>query len=299
MRPVICIYHKDCVDGTTAAAVVLRRFPHAKCFPLSHGHTDRDLDDILNVTPRDARVYVVDSALAVEAFLARGNEVSVIDHHVSEHERVEALLPLYKTLDYTFDTTRSGSSLTWITLFRGEPIPQLIAYVEDSDLWNQALGENTKHVVHYLSIRNNDPHAVNALMDSPIEDIIAHGRTISEYTDATIARLITIPPLTLHIGQHHVPAFNITDHQSAAGNILAERFDRTVALFTIKGDQVKFSFRCLDHHTPSSLDLAAALGGGGHRNASGANMSLPAFLAQITSHDTETSFHMSEEVYTQ
>jgi hypothetical protein len=34
MEHVVCIYHKNCIDGTTAAAVVLKRFPSADVVPL-------------------------------------------------------------------------------------------------------------------------------------------------------------------------------------------------------------------------------------------------------------------------
>lgn len=107
------------------------------------------------------------------------------------------------------------------------------------------------------------------------------GKIISEYTDKAVADLVRIPPISLKIGEHTVLAFNITDHESACGNILSEKHGQAVALFTIKGDEVKFGFRSKDGQTPSAYDLAALLGGGGHRNASGAQLLLADFLNQI------------------
>ena len=49
MQKVVVIYHKDCIDGTTAAAVVLRRFPEAKLFPLSHDPSVDDLEKVLAI----------------------------------------------------------------------------------------------------------------------------------------------------------------------------------------------------------------------------------------------------------
>jgi uncharacterized protein len=70
-------------------------------------------------------------------------------------------------------------------------------------------------------------------------------------------------------------------YESQAGNQLAENQGMTVALFTIKGDNVKFSFRGMDGHSPSALELARALKGGGHKNAAGAEISLHEFIGLI------------------
>lgn len=296
MDPITCIYHKDCVDGTTAAAVVLRKFPHAQCFPLSHQYASEEFAYVAECTDPSAQIFVVDATLGVKEFLARGHRVTVIDHHMSEQSRMLEMLPNEPRLKYVFSMEQSGASLTWATLFPNEPLPQLIAHVEDSDLWRHALGENTKHIAHYLSTYRNKPEYVATLLDGEVTAIIEKGKIISEYANTTIAQLTRIPSVFLRIGQHTVPTFNITDHQSACGNILATKHDCAVALFTILGDSVKFSFRCLPHHTPSSLDLALILGGGGHRNASGAAIPLAEFLARVTSTKTPPTRSLTERI---
>lgn len=278
---ITCIYHKDCVDGTTAAAVVLKKYPHAKLFPLAHGYTSDDIAPVLSATPIDAHIYIVDSVLGIEEFLARGHSITVIDHHISAHADMSKLAGENAQITYIFDNARSGASLAWTYLFPSDPLPELITYVEDSDLWKQQFGTVTKDVAHYLSMCRNDPAKILALMDGDIAIVKEHGAIISAYTDRTIEKLVTTPPITIRIGMHGALAFNITDHESACGNILATRYDQAVTLFTIKGDEVKLSFRSLEHHAPSALDLALSVGGGGHKNAAGGRMMLVDFMEAI------------------
>ena len=280
-RHVACLYHKDCVDGTTAAAVVLRKFPNAQVIAVSHRESEEDITEHVRTIPSDAIVYIVDSLIGINQCLAYGYQVVVIDHHVGERERMRALVDAEESLTYIFDNDKSGSSLAWSYFFPDEPLPELITYVEDSDLWTQKYGNATKDVVHYLSIWRNNPVKVLNFLHGDIEVVKERGKIISEYTDATIARLVAIPPIHLRIDTHMVPAFNITDHESACGSILAEHLNATVALFTIKGDKVNLSFRGLPHHDPSSLTLATHLGGGGHKNSAGAEMPLAQFIQQI------------------
>ena len=85
----------------------------------------------------------------------------------------------------------------------------------------------------------------------------------------------------LKIGDFTVKAFNVGNFQSEIGNILAEKLGEAVALFNIKGYQVRFSFRSVEGQSPSALDLAKILGGGGHKNAAGASIPLEQFCKII------------------
>jgi oligoribonuclease NrnB/cAMP/cGMP phosphodiesterase (DHH superfamily) len=281
MQNITCIYHKNCVDGTTAAAVVLRRYPHAQLFPLSHGYTEEAIEEIFSKTPNDAHIYIVDATLGIEECVARGHTVTVIDHHVSAHTDMHARADIHESITYIFDNEKSGASLTWSYLFPHEPLPEIIRYVEDSDLWKQAFGDVTKDVNHYLSIWRNNPAQVLAFIQGDAAILKERGATISQYTDHTVAHLVETKPIILRIGTHAVLAFNITDHESACGHILSLRHNQAVALFTIKGDTVTFSFRSITPQTPSALDLALLADGGGNRNSAGGRIALTDFISRI------------------
>ncbi len=280
-KQIICIYHKDCVDGTTAAAVVLKKFQNAQAFPLAHNYTEDEIESILSLSSPDAHIYIVDCVLGLTECLTRGYQVTVIDHHISEHTRVSEIATRYQSLIYMFDTAKSGASLTWSYLYPEVPQPTLITYVEDNDLWTQKLGIETEHVTHYLSLYRNDPYQVVALFEIEINTLITQGTVLTTYAHTVISNLILLDPITVRIEEHEVLAYNITDYQSACGNVLSHQNGCAVALYTIIGSQVKCSFRSESAHEPSALSLAMSLGGGGHRNTSGATISLTDFMSRI------------------
>lgn len=278
---IICIYHKDCVDGTTAAAVVLRKFPHCRAFPLAHGYEKKDIDEILDVTSREAHVYIVDSVLGLEEFVARGNRVTVLDHHISVYEETKAFVAAHPDVFYRFDNAKSGASLTWSYLFPEEPIPELVQLVQDNDLWTHKFGEATQHVVNYLSLERNNPQRIRELFETDIALIKENGKRLTTYIHSEVERAVLTEPIMVIINGVEVPLFNITNHQSACGNILSTKLDVAVGMYTILGTEVRISFRSLDRHSPSALVLAESLGGGGHQNASGARMNLSVFINHI------------------
>lgn len=280
-KEIICIYHKDCIDGTTAAAVVLKKFPHARAFPLAHGYKSADIEAILESVAATAHIYIVDSVLGLEECTAHGNPVTVIDHHISEHGPTLQYVEEHDQVEYIFDNTKSGASLAWSVFFPQEPVPRLIELVEDMDLWLGKYGEETEHVNNYLSLWRNNPQKVSELCDQNIQTLITQGTPLTANVSVEAAKFILLKPLLLSLGNHTVRAYNITNHQSLCGNTLSSATAGVVALYTIDGDEVRLSFRSLDMQTPSALDIAEVLQGGGHRNASGARMKLQDFLSAI------------------
>ncbi len=277
MDDICCIYHKDCVDGTTAAAVLLRAFPHARTFPLSHAYTEKDFEEVRTHVSASTHVYIVDCILGLHECLALGCTVTVIDHHEQACGEIAQLEEQFPKLTRVCDPSHSGASLTWSTLFPDEDMPMLVRHVEDGDLWTHAFPE-TKHVTQYLSIFRNDPVAMGALFEKPLEEVVEKGQVISAYVDTEVENFLRIPPRLLRVGAHTIPAVNITTHESICGNILSERFDSAVILYTVRGNSVKCSIRSRAHQVPNALAVATLLGGGGHPCASGATISWEQFL---------------------
>jgi hypothetical protein len=128
----------------------------------------------------------------------------------------------------------------------------------------------------------NEPATMLGLIEAGPNGIRERGGIISEFTDKCIERFVALPPIRIRIGTWEVAAFNITEFQSACGNILTTKYDEAVGLYTIKGNRVRWSFRSLQHHQPSSLQIAEVLGGGGHQNSAGAEMPLSDFVRLIS-----------------
>jgi len=129
-RP-LCIYHKNCLDGRGAAAVVARKVPDCEFLPMQYG--------MARPTVLDREVYIVDFGLPVEEMRAIRAEASVvhwIDHHVSQRE-------VHRQLGWgVLDTSECGTSLTWKVLFGETPPPPVVAYIKDKDLWQWQLPDS-------------------------------------------------------------------------------------------------------------------------------------------------------------
>ncbi len=278
----IAIYHKDCTDGTGAAAVVIKKYPDALTYPLGHGYEAHELEPILSSAQIGDRILFVDCAIGAKEFLAKGLPITIIDHHAGVNAELNDMAAKDKNLTYIFDNSKSGSSLTWATLFPNEKTPELIKFIEDQDLWNWKYGSETKDVNNAIFTYTNMPEVIVKLFDAPLEALKKEGAAVSRYNDYMISHMVkTTEPLNLKVGEWKVPMYNITVHKSEGGNQLSKIRNAAVGLFSIDGDKVKISFRSIDGQKPDALDIAKALGGGGHRNSTGAGMKLSDFLTSI------------------
>lgn len=284
MDKIVCIYHGNCTDGTTSAAVLLKKYPDCKLFPLEHGYTEENFQEVLNEIDNNTTVFIVDFSLKEEdlkAVLKKAKEVINIDHHISVKEKLEKFARKYSNFKYIFDNTKSGASLTWEYLFGGEP-PWIVKYVEDQDIWTWRYGEKTKYVNLYLLPLTNKPEEILKLFDKPVEEILENGKIIASFTDYMINRFVERAKETpVKIGDYIVKGFNTNFFQSEIGNILATKYNEAVVLFNFSGENVKLSFRSNTGQKPDALELATILGGGGHKNAAGAVVSIKDFFKMV------------------
>ncbi|WP_028950071.1 DHH family phosphoesterase [Sulfurihydrogenibium subterraneum] len=276
----VCIYHKNCTDGTTAAAILLLKYPDCKAFPLDHNYRDEEFQPILEEVDENTTVYIVDFSIKqpyFEKLISKAKEVINIDHHISAKDMLEEFTKKYNNFKLVFDNDKSGASLTWYYLFGNEP-PPIVKYVEDKDIWKWTFGDTTKYVNDYLFLYTNKPEELKQFFDKDVNEITEKGKIINQYTTYLIDSFVEkSKDLYIQIGSYKVRAYNTGLFQSEIGNKLATLHDQAVCLFSINGDYVKLSFRSLDHHNPSALDLAKMLNGGGHRNAAGASINLREF----------------------
>jgi uncharacterized protein len=281
----IAVYHKNCNDGTTAAAVFLRRFPDAKTFALHHQYSREDIVAVLAAIDAETEVYTLDCGIGVEEYVPHAHSVTTLDHHEGVREIFSQLAQAHNNYTYLFDNNKSGATLSWDYFFPEQSMPRLAALVEDADLWLWNYGDETKEVNAYLTMLQNEPERVAALFDEQIEAVRVRGADIAHYTDHLIRRFaVGHTPMCAVIGTHRVPLFNNVYFTSALGNLFAEKHGCAVGVFHINGDTVRVSFRSRDGQSPSALELAGILGGGGHRNAGAATVPLQEFIGMIT-HD--------------
>ncbi len=278
---IVGVYHKGCIDGTTAVAVLQRKFPDAKMYSLTHNFAPSDLTTILEMLTKDTEVYTLDCALGVEEFLERGVMVTTLDHHISVQEKLTALAQRNPQFRYVFDNSKSGASLSWSYFFPDIHRPWVIDLVEDHDLGKWNLIPETRYINNYLLSFVDMPEAVSPLFEGISNQVEKEGIFITRYIDLLVEKFSELKPVILRIGDYVVHGYNVTTSQSEVGARLSKEGGGAVCLFTIQGDAVRLSFRSGPGQVPSALDLANVLDGGGHVQASGAKISLPMFLSLL------------------
>ncbi|MEQ1561495.1 MAG: DHH family phosphoesterase, partial [Nitrospira sp.] len=272
----------DCSDGTTAGAVVLKKFPDAQLFPMAHNGKKEDLDPVLNILDSETEIYTVDCVLGVKEILALGYKVTSLDHHIGAKEEFENIAKQNPNFTFVFDNNKSGASLAWTYFFPDRDVPEFIKLVEDGDLFIMKYDRDTIDVGNYLSMYRDDPKTVLGFIEQDLGQIKEKGSIISLYADIQINNQLKLSPINIKIGDYVVPAYCISsDYRSVCGSILSGTQNKAVSLFGIDGENVKISFRSKDGQTPSALELATILGGGGHNKAAAVFISLKKFLSMI------------------
>ena len=288
-KKIIGIYHKDCIDGTTAAALLLQKFPNIQLFPLSRGYVEKDFTTILKEITNNTIVYIVDFDLSEEhltTIATQAHHIVVIDHHIGVQEVLAKVEEIHDNFNYIFDNDRSGASLLWMYLYPDETIPDLIQLVEYDDTGKWDKDARTKFSTRYLTPLINQPETINQALKMPIEILLKRGQTVSDFADFLVDLYIKkTKPITIKIDDNYVIAYNATYNaqqlRSTIGHRLAVQHNTTIALFRINGNNVRLSFRGIDDVRPSSLDYASSLSGSGHRNSAGASVTLKKFMDMI------------------
>ena len=279
----VCFYHAGCPDGFGAAWAV-RKAWGADAEYRARGHDDPLHADDFGA----AEVVFVDIALPnglQRALAAKASRVQVLDHHVSARERFRADPELGYELESRghrvhFDLAHSGAVLAWRHFHPEAPVPPLLAYVEDQDLWRWKLP---------------DSDAVNAAIGSwprrfevwdrlgaePIERLVAEGRPIVRAQRSEIERaLANVHPV--RVGELRLEAVNALFQRSQIGHELAKR-----GTF---GSPCGLVYRVIERRVECSLysvgdfdvsKIATGLGGGGHRNAAGFTVTLEEWIAHF------------------
>ena len=318
MSRTICIYHGNCADGFGAAWAVWQALGSSEIdyVPGFYGQEPPDVGgaDVIMVDISYKRPEL-------EQMATRANSILILDHHKTaesdlaglgvslpggrnpplswgrhlnevsqDHmenaypqsttfERVRALCPIY----VEFDMTRSGAVMAWEFFHPGEPVPTLLKYVQDRDLWRFHLDRSRDvaaavfsypydfDVWNGLAVRMQQPHFwrgsggvsldARLLMDEGAAIERKHHKDVAELVDQTRRRAV--------IAGHDVPVANLPYTMASDACHLMAEGEPFAACYFDRSDGVRvFSL----HSHEDGLDvseIAAQFGGGGHRNAAG------------------------------
>ena len=253
------LYHAGCDDGFGAAyAIWLKHGAKAEYIPVQHGQPFPDVSS-------GESVYVVDFSYSRDILqrVADRCKLVVLDHHKTAMEDL-ADLPFAH-----FDMNKSGAVLAWEYFHPNEPIPLLLAYVQDYDLWTKKLA----HTDENKAWRGSFPRTFCSWQEMASVVSCDHswkmeGKAILRSEKMQIRRRVS-QAFEVVIDPYVVLAVNETQHVSeVAGELAKDNRYPFGACFQVRGDGLKiWSLRSEGDFDVSAV--AKLRGGGGHRTAAG------------------------------
>lgn len=249
--PTAVLYHADCADGFGAAWALWKKYPDARYIPVKHGQPPpQGLDG--------AHVMMVDFSYrreVIEQLAQSAASLLILDHHVTAQAALAGLPYAY------FDVKKSGAVLAW-EWAHAEPIPWLLQYVQDKDLWEWRL-PHSREMNAALASYPFDFQVWEGLTQDVLE---MEGRAILRRERSLIDKIVEESVLVEFEGET-VPAVYSPVMTSQIGERLCQGFP--FCLIWHERDGLRyFSLRS----KPGTADvsaLASRYGGGGHVNAAG------------------------------
>jgi hypothetical protein len=232
-----------------------------------------------------ALVVFADIATDNDTLQLLGEETSklvVLDHHISAQRRFEAEPGLAAWLksrghQVDFDLSHSGAVLAWQHFHPDVPAPDLLRYVEDQDLWRFALPASLE-VNAAIASHPRSFDAWEGLAKLPLERLAADGEPIVRAQRMEIEHTLrNVHPIRLE--ELRLEAVNAIHLRSHLGHELATRASfgsPCGAVYRIVGARVDVSLYSVGEFDVA--ELAARMGGGGHRNAAGFTLPLREWL---------------------
>jgi oligoribonuclease NrnB/cAMP/cGMP phosphodiesterase (DHH superfamily) len=277
------IYHAGCPDGFGAAWAAWRRWGgDARYIPRGH-------DDLFQAKRFDGETVVLaDISLPNDTLRALAEvaaQIIILDHHLSAREQYDADPSVANVMSdgghvAHFDLNHSGAVLAWNHFHPDEPVPELLRYVEDQDLWNWKL-PRSEQVNAAIGSYDRSFGVWNDLAERPIDELAREGDPVVRTNEIEVKRVLRFAH-PVRIGNERIEAVNALHQRATIGHELAkrQRFGKPWGIvYRISGERVDCSI-----YSTGDLDVsavAASLGGGGHRNASGFSVSLAKWMADF------------------
>jgi len=257
-KKVVVLYHADCEDGFGSAWAAWKRFgARARYVPVKRGEP---LPDGL----KNKTVYCLDFVYREK--LQRDLKKIVrrlvcIDHHISSQREV--------TLadEYVFNIRHSGAVLAWQYFYKHKPVPLLLSYVEDTDLWEFRL-PSSRAVFAYINFNKPSFKIWNRLskeIATKKRDFLKKGALILANEERLIKE-VSEKSYLVSFGGKRVLAVNSPLFRSELGNLLTKkRPPLAIVWYNRDGNTARISLRSVGRC--DAAKIAEKYGGGGHKHA--------------------------------
>jgi oligoribonuclease NrnB/cAMP/cGMP phosphodiesterase (DHH superfamily) len=271
-NPLILYHGRNCPDGFAAAlAAWLYYGGKAEFVALDHGDV-KSLADLPAVAGR--AVYILDFSFAddiLRAIEERAAKLVMLDHHLSAAEKLSGFQCHCGVVH--FDMKKSGARLAWEFFHPDKPLPDLVRFVEDRDIWVWQYPESAG----FLAALDMEPFEfvrwqnIAGFDASELARYIERGRAMDEKF-LKLAELIAegAQPIVFNgVTGLMVNAPGV--FHSQVGDMLCKKSGSFALLWTVdKNAVVKCGLRSMPGF--NCIPLAASMGGGGHAQACGFKM---------------------------
>lgn len=254
--PDVVLYHADCMDGFGAAWALWKRFPDARYVAVKHGNPPPD-------GLQNQHVVMVDFSYHRATIMALASQTAslyILDHHITAKGSLEDLPFAY------FDMNRSGAVLAW-EWAHAQPVPWLLQYVQDKDLWQWQLPSSREISASLASY----PFEFETWENFQFETLKVEGKGILRY-EKTLVEKMASEAIMVSLAGHKVPAVHSGILTSQIGEYLSAKHPFCL-IWHQKDGRRYFSLRSKTGGI-SVADIAAQYGGGGHTHAAGFSISL-------------------------
>ncbi|WP_069103220.1 DHH family phosphoesterase [Acidovorax sp. RAC01] len=279
--PLILYHGRGCPDGFGAAlAAWLFYGDTAQYLGLDHGDI-ASIDDLPDV--RGRAVYILDFSFANEIMAAldeRAAKLVMLDHHKSAAEKLTGFACRCGVVH--FDMNKSGARLAWEFFQPHTPVPPLLQYVEDRDIWKWEFAESAG----FLSALDMEPQTferwreIAGFTPAQMEQFMARGAAMDEkYRKLANDIAEGAQPLVFNgIAGLMVNAPGM--FHSLVGDILSAKTGTFALMWSAGAKGVKVGLRAQRNF--DCIALAESMGGGGHAQACGFKMKVER-LAELLS----------------
>lgn len=278
------VYHSPCNDGSGAALSAWLLLGDKAHYQRLMYH-----EPFVEESVRDKNVIVVDASFKKEQFLRLrtiAKKIMILDHHYSAMEDLAGESGCFFCMD------NSGAILSW-HYFHGIDAtpPRLLSLIEDRDLWRWHDRPQSEPLYYALRTRcpnSNFKSYIPYVQEKKLQDLIAYGQTLvaenhrwCEQAALKARERIFIVPGT---GEQYKIMCREVDNDKLVSELSEYLYTKYQVDFILlwsrtNSGQYKLSFRTM-HKDINLGAIAAALGGGGHKQAAGAvlNVSPEKFL---------------------
>ena len=269
--PLVLYHGRNCPDGFGAAlAAWLYYGDSAEYLGLDHG----DITTVDELPPVAGRtVYILDFSFPADILQAideRAAKLVMLDHHKSAAEKLTGFACRCGVVH--FDMDKSGARLAWEFFHPHEPIPELLKYVEDRDIWKWEFAESAGFL-SALDMEEQDFarwRDIASFTPGQLTMFMARGAAMDEKYRKLAADIAEGAQPLVFNGIEGLMVNAPGMFHSLVGDILSAKTGTFALMWSAGAKGVKAGLR--SQRNFDCIALAESMGGGGHAQACGFKM---------------------------